>query len=168
VDQRIGQEHHGASVMFEALNPERVLAAALAIGMSEMALKKATDYAQTRAVFGDTPIGAYQAVQHPLARAKTEQEAARLLCYKAAWLFDSGAPSADVGHYANMAKLKASEMVVAAVDAAIQTLGGSGFVREHHLINLWAPARLFKTVPINNEMVLNQLAEHLLGLPRSY
>ena len=99
---------------------------------------------------------------------QTEQEAARLLSYKAAWMFDRGMPTATVGHYANMAKLKASEMVVDAFDAAIQSHGGAGFVKENHLISMWAPARLFKTAPVNNEMVLNQLAEHLLGLPRSY
>jgi acyl-CoA dehydrogenase len=166
--QRLGPKHRGVELIFDALTPERVLAAAQAIGVSEMALDKAIEYSRERTVFGDRPIGAYQAVQHPLARAKTEQESARLLCYKAAWLFDSGAPATEVEHYANMAKLKASEMVVEAVDAAIQTHGGAGFVRGHHLVSLWGRARLFKTAPINNEMVLNELAEHMLGLPRSY
>ncbi len=167
-DRRIGEEHKGAEVLFLALNPERILAAAIAVGLSEFALQKAVAHANERKVFGDAPIGSYQAVQHPLARVKIQQEASRLLAHKAAWLFDQGAPPIEVGHFANMAKYCSSEMVVNAVDAAIQTLGGSGFVRENQLINLWAPARLFKTAPINNEMILNQIAEHMLGLPRSY
>jgi alkylation response protein AidB-like acyl-CoA dehydrogenase len=168
LERRIGEEHAGAGVLFTALNPERILAGAVAVGMSEFALRKAVAYAKERVVFGDSPIGTYQAVQHPLARVKVEQEAARLLTYKAAWLFDQGRSPMEVGHAANMAKLFSSEMVVKAVDAAIQAHGGNGFVREYHLINLWAPARLLKTAPINNEMILNQLSEHLLGLPRSY
>lgn len=74
----------------------------------------------------------------------------------------------EVGHYANMAKLAGSELAVDAIDAAIQTHGGSGFIRDNHLINLWAAARLLKAAPINNEMILNQVAEHMLNLPRSY
>jgi acyl-CoA dehydrogenase len=147
---------------------ERVLTAAAAVGLSEFALRKAIAYARDRRVFGDVPIGAYQGVQHPLTRAKIAQEGARLLAHKAAWLFDNSADPAESGHWANMAKHLASEMAVDAVDAAIQAHGGSGFVKEHHLIQLWAPVRLFKTAPINNEMILNQLAEHMLGLPRSY
>lgn len=163
----LGDPDAGAMTLFQALNPERVLAAAVALGMSEFALQKAIAYAHERKVFA-SPIGAYQAVQHPLARVKIRQEAARLLTYKAAWLFDQHASPHEVGHFANMAKHMSSELAVDAVDAAIQTHGGNGFVREYHLINLWAPARLLKTAPINNEMILNQLAEHMLGLPRSY
>jgi len=168
VDRRIGREHHGAEVLFHALNPERVLTAAAAVGISEFALRKAIAWAGERRVFGDVPIGAYQGVQHPLVRARIAQQAARLLTRQAASTFDREASSAEAGHQANMAKFLASEMAVNAVDASIQTLGGSGFVKEHHLIELWGAVRLFKTVPINNEMVLNQLAEHMLGLPRSY
>ena len=166
VTQRIGPEHRGAVVLFQALNPERILIAAALVGLSEFALTKTVAYARERKVFGETPIGAYQGVQHPLARVKIAQEATRLLTYKAAWLFDREAPEA--GHYADMAKHMASELAIAAVDAAIQTHGGSGFVRDQHLIDLWTSVRLFKTAPLNNEMILNQLAEHLLGLPRSY
>ncbi|MEH6875068.1 MAG: acyl-CoA dehydrogenase family protein [Candidatus Competibacter sp.] len=164
--RRIGSDQRGAAVLFQALNPERILIAAALVGLSEFALSKAVAYARERKVFGETPIGAYQGVQHPLARVKITQEATRLLAYKAAWLFDREAPEA--GHYADMAKHMASELAIAAVDAAIQTHGGSGFVRDHHLIDLWTSVRLFKTAPLNNEMILNQLAEHLLGLPRSY
>jgi alkylation response protein AidB-like acyl-CoA dehydrogenase len=83
-------------------------------------------------------------------------------------MFDSQASPDEVGHYANMAKLAGSELAVDAVDAAIQTHGGGGFIRDNHLINLWSATRLLKTAPINNEMILNQIAEHMLGLPRSY
>jgi alkylation response protein AidB-like acyl-CoA dehydrogenase len=168
MDRRIGQDHAGAAVLFHALNPERILAAASAVGLSEFALSKAIAHATDRRVFGDTAIGAYQAVQHPLARIRIAQEATRLLAYKAAWMFDRQASPDAVGHYANMAKLAGSELAVDAVDAAIQTHGGGGFIRDNHLINLWSATRLLKTAPINNEMILNQIAEHMLGLPRSY
>jgi alkylation response protein AidB-like acyl-CoA dehydrogenase len=168
VERRIGEDHAGAAVLFHALNPERILAAASAVGLSEFALSKAVAHANDRRVFGDTAIGAYQAVQHPLARIRIGQEATRLLAYKAAWMFDSQASPDEVGHYANMAKLAGSELAVDAVDAAIQTHGGGGFIRDNHLINLWSATRLLKTAPINNEMILNQIAEHMLGLPRSY
>lgn len=168
LDRRIGEEHAGAAVLFHALNPERILAAASAVGLSEFALAKAVAHATDRRVFGDTAIGAYQAVQHPLARIRIAQESTRLLAHKAAWMFDQQASPDDVGHYANMAKLAGSELAVDAVDAAIQTHGGGGFIRDNHLINLWTAVRLLKTAPINNEMILNQIAEHMLGLPRSY
>jgi alkylation response protein AidB-like acyl-CoA dehydrogenase len=167
-DRRIGGEQKEVDALFQALNPERILAAAICVGMSEFALRKAVEHAGQRKVFGDAPIGSYQAVQHPLARIRIAQEATRLLAYKAAWLFDQKASPFEIGHYANMAKYAGSELAVDSIDAAIQTHGGSGFVRENHLINMWSPARLFKTAPINNEMILNQIAEHMLGLPRSY
>jgi len=165
---RIGEEHEGARVLFHALNTERILFAATAVGMAEFALRRAAEYARQRKVFGDTPIGAYQGVQHPLARVRIMQEGARLLTYRAARAFDRQLPSARIGAWANMAKYQASEVAVAAVDRAIQTLGGQGFVRENHLIHLWTAARLLKTAPINNEMILNFIAERELELPRSY
>lgn len=168
IEQRIGEEHMGAQALFAALNPERILAGAFGVGMSAFALRRAAAYAKERRIFGDTPIAAYQGVQHPLARAKIHQEAARLMTYRAAAAFDRGLPPAEVGLLANMAKYLASEVAVESVDHAIQTLGGSGFVKEHKLISMWAPARLMKTVPINNEMILNYVAENALGLPRSY
>lgn len=168
VENRIGEEHEGAQVLFQALNPERITAAAQALGRSEFALQKAVEYASQRRVFGDTPIGSYQGVQHPLARIKVMQEAARMLTYRAAWSFDQQLPPREVGKYANMAKYLASEMAIDAIDRAIQTHGGNGFVKENHLINLWTAARLSRTAPVNNEMILNFVAEHVLGMPRSY
>lgn len=167
-ENRIGPEHRGAEVLFDALNPERILVAAMGVGMAEYALTHAAAYAKERRVFGDTPIAAYQAVQHPLAKLKVQQEAARLLTYQAAESFDRGLPPAEIGIYANMAKYLASETAFEAVDRAIQTHGGNGFVKEYHMIQMLAPARLLKTAPINNEMVLNYIAERVMGLPRSY
>lgn len=168
VENRVGEEHMGAMALFYALNPERILAAAGAVGMSEFALRKSVAYALERKVWSDAPIGSYQGVQHPLAHIKARQEAIRLLTYKAAWAFDKGLPPAETGGYANMAKLLASELAVDAIDRAIQTHGGNGFVTDYQLIRMWAPARLLKTAPINNEMVMNFIAEHVLGLPKSY
>ncbi|MBE3596340.1 MAG: acyl-CoA/acyl-ACP dehydrogenase [Hydrogenibacillus sp.] len=167
-DHRIGDEHDGAEVMFDALNPERILFAAKGVGMTEYALARAAEYAKARRVFGDTPIAAYQGVQHPLARLKVLQEAARMLTYQAAEAFDRGRARSEVGLFANMAKYLASETAFEAIDRAIQTHGGNGFSKEYHLIRMMAPARLMKTAPINNEMVLNYIAERALGLPRSY
>jgi alkylation response protein AidB-like acyl-CoA dehydrogenase len=167
-DRRIGAEHEGARLLFYALNPERTLGAAIAVGMSDYCLTRAVAYAKERRVFGDTPIGAYQAVQHPLARLRIQQQAAWELTLKAAAAFDRGLEARTVGQWANMAKYLAAETAFEAVDRAIQTLGGSGFVKDHYLIQMLAPIRLLKTAPINNEMILNYVAENVLGLPRSY
>lgn len=164
----IGEENMGASILFDALNPERIVSASFAVGMTDYFLNKAVEYSKTRKVFGERPIGAYQGVAHPLARIRTTQEAARLLMYQAAESYDQKAPAQVVGTYANMAKYLASENCFEAADRAIQTFGGSGFVEENMLIQMLAPARLSKTAPINNEMVLNYIAEHELGMPRSY
>ncbi|CAM3436595.1 acyl-CoA dehydrogenase family protein [Hydrogenibacillus schlegelii] len=167
-EARIGPEHRGTEVLFHALNPERILFAAKGVGMAELALMRAAAYARERRVFGETPIGAYQGVQHPLARLFAEKEAARLLTYEAARAYDRGAPGRDVGLWASMAKLLASETAFRAVDQAIQTHGGNGFAKEYRFIQMLAPARLMKTAPVNNEMLLNFIAERALDLPRSY
>ncbi|NNN15127.1 MAG: acyl-CoA/acyl-ACP dehydrogenase [Acidimicrobiaceae bacterium] len=165
---RIGEEDLGAQVLFEALNPERIVAASFSVGLIDYFLRKSVSYATQRVVFKDSPIGSYQAVQHPLAKLRIQQEAARLLTYQAAHAFDNHAPGQVVGTYANMAKYLASEVGFEAADRAIQTHGGNGFVKDYGLIQMLAPARLSKTAPINNEMILNFIAEHELGLPRSY
>ena len=134
----------------------------------EYALRLACDYARDRKVFRDTPIGAHQAIQHPLAEVKIRQEAARTMTYKAAWALDAGLPPGEAGFYANCAKFLASELGVQATDRAIQTLGGNGFSKEFGLLHLWTNLRLLKTAPISNEMILNYVAEHTLELPRSY
>ena len=167
-DSLIGEENMGASILFDALNPERIVGASFSVGMTDYFLNKAVAYSKTRKVFGDRPIGAYQGVAHPLARIRTNQEAARLLMYQAAQAYDQKAPSGVVGTYANMAKYLASETCFEAADRAIQTHGGNGFVADNMLIQMLAPARLAKTAPINNEMILNYIAEHELSMPRSY
>ena len=160
----IGVEGQGVKYMFDALNPERMLVSAWAIGLGDYALSKAVAYAGERAPFGK-PIGGYQAIQHPLSRSRAQLDAARLMMYTAARIFDEGG---DAGYYANAAKLLGSEAAVAAVDAAIQTHGGYAFSDEYDVATLWPVVRLLRIAPVNNEMILNYIGEHVLGLPRSY
>lgn len=164
----VGEQDQGAMTLFLALNPERVLIAATLCGVAEYCLQTACEYARDRKVFRGVPIGQYQAIQHPLAQVRIQQEATRLMTWRAATSFDRGDDLAQTGLYTNMAKYMASEMGVFAVDRAIQTLGGNGFSQDVGLIQLWEGMRLFKTAPISNEMILNFVAEHALGLPRSY
>ena len=117
---------------------------------------------------GLTPIGAYQSIQHPLADLAIRQEAVRLMTYRAARLFDQGASASDLAESANAAKYLAAELAVRSVDAAIDTFGGKGFDEDHGIIHLWEAARLLKTAPISDALILNQTAERCLGLPRSY
>ncbi|RME86073.1 MAG: acyl-CoA dehydrogenase [Planctomycetota bacterium] len=165
---RIGDENAGVMALFNSLNPERIMAGAICLGMTEFALQKACDYAKERSIFGKKPIGAYQAISHPLAKIKIDQEALRLIVYKAAWAFDQGWNPGKVGPFANMAKYLGAETAIQAADRAIQTLGGYGFSEEYEVIYLWESARLLRTAPISHEMILNFMAEHVLGLPRSY
>lgn len=159
----IGHEGLGFDHLLSCLNQERVVIAAWALGLGQYALDKAVAYARTRAPFG-TPIGAHQAVQHPLALARAEMEAARQVMYSAAAEYDAGG---DAGAKANMAKLLGSRAALAAVDAAIQTHGGSAFVYETDVVTLWPMIRLLQIAPLNNESILNHIGEHVLGLPRS-
>ncbi len=167
-DQVVGEVDMGALVMFNSLNPERILAAAMCSGMSQYSVNMAADYAKERKVFRDTPIGRYQGIAHPLAMAKAEHEAARLLMLKAAWAYDESWEAGKVGSLANMCKLMNSESALHSVDAAIETLGGSAFTVEQGLLPLWNGARLLKTAPVSKEMILNFIAEWELGLPKSY
>ncbi len=167
-DNLLGQEDNGTLVMFNSLNPERILAAAICTGMAEFALKKAVAYANERKVFKDTPIGAYQAIAHPLAEVKIDLEATRLMMYKAAWAFDNDMNPLEVGTFANMAKFLGADLAIKAIDHAIETHGGLGFVEETGLIGQWSGARLLKTAPVSREMILNYVAEWNLGLPKSY
>ena len=164
----VGDEHGGAMALFKALNPERILAAATTVGVSQYCLDLAVDYANERKVFKDTPIGAYQGVQHPLADVKIRQEAVRLVTYKAAWALDHDLAPMETGHLANCAKYLGAQLGIDAADRAIQTLGGNGFSEEFGLLHLLTAMRLLKTAPINDQMILNYVSEHVLGLPRSY
>ena len=163
-DRLIGAEGDGFRQVFHGLNPERVTGAALCVGIGRYALDKASRYANDRVVW-DTPIGAYQGVSHALAKAKIEVETAALMTAKAAWLHDHGQAA---GEASNMAKYAAAEAALAAVDAAIQCHGGNGVSTSCGLIPLWGLARLLRIAPVNREMILNYVAQHSLGLPRSY
>lgn len=164
-DRLIGGEQAGLAAVFDGLNPERIIVAALACGQGLRALDKAAAYAKERQVW-KTPIGAHQGVAHPLAKAKIEVELARLMTQKAAALFDAGSPEA--GEASNMAKYAAAEATVHATDAAIQTHGGNGLALEYGISDMWWPARLLRIAPVNAEMILNHVAQHTLGLPKSY
>jgi len=164
----VGQEDNGALAMFNSLNPERILAAAICSGMTQQCLEKSVAYAKDRRVFKDTPIGAYQAIAHPLAEVRIWHDAVKLMTYRAAWSFDQGLDPLEVGTQSNMAKFLAADLALKAVDAAIETHGGNGFSEDFGLINLWFGARLFKTAPVSREMILNYVSEWSLGLPRSY
>lgn len=168
LDALVGEQDAGAVALFTSLNPERILAGALGVGMANYLVRKSVEYALERKVFGDKPIGTHQAIQHPLAQIQMEIEATRHLVYRAAWAFDKGLDPTEVGYYANCAKYKAAELAIAAADCAIQTHGGSGFSEDVGIIYYWNAARLLRTAPVSKEMILNYVAEHKLGLPRSY
>jgi alkylation response protein AidB-like acyl-CoA dehydrogenase len=164
VEQVVGEVGRGFYHLLDSLNPERILTAIEAVGIGRAALERAVQYARDRVVF-DRPIGQNQAVAHPLALAWAKLEAAELICLKAAWLFDRGRPC---GAEANTAKLLAAEAGFEACDVAVQTHGGYGYAREFHVERLWREVRLYKIAPVSQQMVLNYLSEHVLGLPRSY
>ena len=163
-DRLVGSEGDGLRQVFTGLNPERITGAALELGAARYALDKAVAYANQRKVWS-VPIGAHQGLAHPLAQAKIDLELAKLMTYKAAWLFDTGQ---DAGEAANMAKYAAAEAALFALDQAIQTHGGNGLATEFGLADLWFVTRLGRTAPVSREMILNFVAEHSLGLPRSY
>jgi alkylation response protein AidB-like acyl-CoA dehydrogenase len=160
----LGGEGDGLRLLFYGLNPERVMGAAVSNGIGRFALERAAAYARDRQVW-DAPIGAHQGVAHPLARAKIDVELARLATARAAWLYDQGL---DAGEAANMAKYAAAEAAVAAVDQAVQVHGGLGLATETGISALLGMARLQRIAPVSREMVLNFVAQHSLGLPRSY
>jgi alkylation response protein AidB-like acyl-CoA dehydrogenase len=161
----VGQEGQGLRHLFAGLNPERVCAAAINNGIARFAIEKGAGYAIDRTVW-KTPIGAHQGIAHPLAKAYVAVQQARLMTARAAQLFDAGSP--DAGEAANMAKFAAADASLEALDQAIQTHGGNGLALEYGLADLWFVARLHKTAPVSREMILNFVAQHSLGLPKSY
>ncbi|MFI2348568.1 acyl-CoA dehydrogenase family protein [Streptomyces sp. NPDC019443] len=165
-DALVGDEDAGLLQLFAGLNPERIMTAAFAIGMGRYALAKAVEYARTRQVWKD-PIGAHQAIAHPLAQAHIELELARLMMQKAAALYDAG-DDIGAGEAANMAKYAAGEACVRAVDQAVHTLGGNGLTREYGLAQLITAARVARIAPVSREMILNYVSHQSLGLPKSY
>jgi alkylation response protein AidB-like acyl-CoA dehydrogenase len=165
-DALVGDEDAGLLQLFAGLNPERIMTAAFAIGMGRHALGKAVEYARDRTVW-KTPIGAHQAIAHPLAQAHIELELARLMMQKAAHLYDAG-DDMGAGEAANMAKYAAAEACVKAVDQAVHTLGGNGLTREFGLARLITAARVARIAPVSREMILNYVSHQTLGLPKSY
>ncbi len=160
----VGEEGEGFYHLLDGLNPERIVIAAEAVGIGKAALNKAVQYAKDRTVFG-RPIGKNQGIQFPLAEAYARLEAAELMVLKAAWLYDNGQPC---GAEANMAKLLAADAGCDAVDHAVQTHGGFGYAQEFDVERLYREIRLYKIAPVSQQMVLNYLGEHVLGMPRSY
>jgi alkylation response protein AidB-like acyl-CoA dehydrogenase len=165
-DALVGEEDAGLLQLFAGLNPERIMTAAFAIGMGRYALTQAVEYAKTRQVW-KAPIGAHQAIAHPLAQAHIELELAKLMMQKAAALYDAG-DDIGAGEAANMAKYAAGEACVKAVDQAVHTLGGNGLTREYGLAKLIAAARVARIAPVSREMILNYVSHQSLGLPKSY
>jgi acyl-CoA dehydrogenase len=159
-----GPLDEGWKVLVDALNVERLITAASALGAGELALQLAVEYATNRVVFGK-PIGANQAISFPLAHSKALLACSRTLLAQAADLFDRGQACAAEG---NMAKLIATEASFDACDQAMQTFGGAGYMAEQHVERLWRDARLWKIAPVSQEMALSFIAQNVLRLPRSY
>ena len=164
VEDRIGEEGKGFRYILDGLNPERMLVASEALGLGRAALRRAVRYGNERHVFG-RPIGMNQGLQFPLADSLAKLDAAELMLRKATWLYDNGLPCA---REANMAKYLCAEAGFDAADRALQVHGGMGYSEEFHVARYFREARLLKIAPLSQEMVLNYLGEHVLGLPRSY
>lgn len=164
IDHRVGEEGRGFTYLLDGLNPERILIAAEALGIGRVALERAVAYANERVVYG-RPIGQNQGIAFPLADAYAHLHAAALVVREAGWRYDHGLPC---GEQANLAKLLAADAAFTAADRAMQTHGGFGYATEYDIERYWKEARLMRLAPIPQEMVLNYVAEHVLGLPRSY
>ena len=161
---RVGEEGKGFRYLLDGLNPERILLAHEALGIGRVALRKAVQYAGERVAF-DRPIGQNQGIAFPLAEAATRLDAAELMARKAAWLYDEGLPCA---REANMAKYLCADAGFQAADQALQTHGGMGYAKEYHVERYFREARLLRLAPVSQEMVLNHVSQHVLGLPKSY
>ncbi len=164
VEDRIGEEGRGFEYILDGLNPERVLLAAEAVGLGEVALRRATRYAGERVVF-DRPIGMNQGVQHPLAQRWVELQAGRLMYQRAAWLYDQGLPC---GPESNAAKFLCAEAGFSACETAVLTHGGFGYAKEYHVERYFRESMLPRIAPISPQLILCNIAEKALGLPKSY
>jgi acyl-CoA dehydrogenase len=160
----LGERDKGWYLVLDTLNPERMSFSAASCGLGLLAIRKAVEYAKERKVFA-APIGSHQAIQFPLAEAKSKIEAARLLNYKAAWLFDK---RQRCGAEANMAKVAAVEAGTEAVYHAMQAFGGYGYAVEYDVERWWREVNLIRLAPVTNQMALAFVGEHILGLPKSY
>ena len=163
-EQVVGEEGKAWGPLYDILNPERIILAAAAIGTGNLCVRKAVEYASDRSPWG-RPIGSYQGLQFPLAKARVALETARLKVYEAAWLYDNGR---DCGVCAAMAKYAAAHAALDAADWAIQVYGGAGYIADSGIERHWRNLRLYRISPVSDEMTLNYLAQHDLGLPRSY
>jgi acyl-CoA dehydrogenase len=163
-EHRVGEEGRGFKYLLDGLNPERILIAVEALGLGRAAIRRAVAYGRERIVFG-RPIGMNQGLQFPIADAQIKLDAAELMVRKAAWLYDRGLPC---GREANAAKYLCAEAGFAAADRAVQLHGGMGYAREYHVERYFRESRLLRIAPISQEMILNYVGEHVLGLPRSY
>jgi len=163
----IPPQDQGWYLILETLNPERMGFATAAIGIGKLAISKAVDYSKRRRVFAD-PIGSYQGLQLPLAEAYSMLECARRLNFKAAWLYDRGADVREVGSYVNMAKYVAVEAGTKACYWAMQVFGGYGYAKDYDVERWWREINLIRLALVTQQMVLNYIAEHVLGMPRSY
>jgi len=164
VGDRVGEEGQGFKYILDGLNPERMLIAAEALGIGRVALDKAVRYGNERHVF-NRPIGMNQGLQFPLADSLARLDAAELVLRKATWLYDNGKPC---GREANTAKYLCADAGFGAADRALQLHGGMGYSEEYHVSRYFRESRLMKIAPVSQEMILNFLGEHVLGLPRSY
>lgn len=165
-DALIGDLDSGLPALFAGLNPERITVAAMSAGTGRYALERASEYATSRNVWGRS-IGSHQAVAHPLAHATIQLELARLMIYKAAAQYDTGR-DLEAGVSANMAKYAAAEAAALAVDTAIQAHGGNGMTSEYGVATLLGGVRAARIAPVSREMILNFVAQHVLGQDKSY
>jgi len=164
VEDRIGEEGRGFEYILHGMNPERILIAAEGIGLGKAALRRATQYAKERVVF-NRPIGKNQAIQHPLAECWMQLEAANLMVFKAASLYDAGKPC---GAEANSAKYLAGEAGFKACTTAVMTHGGYGYAKEYHVERYLREVMISRIAPISPQLILCYIAEKVLGLPKSY
>lgn len=164
-DELMGTLHRGWRELLDVLNTERIVTTAGLVGAGALAIRLGVEYATNRKVFGKTPVAAYQGIQFPLAQAHAELECARLMNRRAASNCDQGRP---FGSDANIGKLIAAQATANATERAMQVMGGMGYSKEMHVERLWRDARLFRFAPVAEEMVLNYIAMHDLGMPRSY
>lgn len=164
VEDRIGEEGEGFRYILHGMNPERILVAAEAVGIGRLALARAADYARERVVFG-RPIGQNQGIQHPLAQCWADLEAAELMTQRAASLYDAGLPC---GPQANAAKYLAAEAAVKSSETAILTHGGFGYAKEYHVERYLREAMIMRIAPVSPHLILCNIAEKVLGLPKSY
>jgi alkylation response protein AidB-like acyl-CoA dehydrogenase len=166
-DALVGDVESGLPALFSGLNPERITVAAMGAGTGRYAVERASTYAATRKVWGGRSIGSHQGVAHPLAHAAVQVELARLMVYKAATLYDAGR-DLEAGVAANLAKYAAGEAAALAVDTAVQVHGGAGMTTEYGVATLLGAVRAGRVAPVSREMILNFVAQHVLGQDKSY